>query len=68
MTKITPTALGQRGADIDATGVYDWEKQSYQYNVCKWGTNNSTRTGTSSYPPGGGMPWQDDNNMDSYTD
>lgn len=66
MTKITPTALGQRGTDIDASGVYDWEKQSYQYNVCKWGTNQSTRSGTSSYC--GQMLMPDDSNMDSYTD
>ena len=68
MTKITPSALGQRGTDIDATGVYDWEKQSYQYNVCKWGTYNTTRSGTNSYGPAGGMPYSDDSNMDNYTD
>ena len=66
MTKITPTALGQRGADMDATGVYDWEKQSYQYNVCKWGTTQNTQSGTSSYV--GQNIFPDDNNFDSYTD
>lgn len=66
MTKITPTALGQRGADMDATGVYDWEKQRYQYNVCKWGTYNNTQTGTSSYV--GNFLSSDDHNMDNYTD
>ncbi len=66
MDKITPSALGQRGADIDATGVYDWEKQAYQYNVCKWGTTQTTNSGTSSYV--GQNIFSDDNNMDSYTD
>jgi hypothetical protein len=68
MTKITPTALGQRGADMDATGVYDWEKQRYQYDVCKFGTYQTTRSGTSSYAPGMSFPSPDDNNMDNYTD
>jgi hypothetical protein len=66
MTKITPTALGQRGADTDATGVYDWEKQRYLYNVCKWGTYNTTRSGTSSYVAN--ILTSDDSNMDNYTD
>ena len=66
MTKITPTALGQCGANIDATGVYDWEKQAYQYATAKFGTFNQTRSGTSSYS--GSMIVPDDNNFDSYND
>ena len=63
MTKITPTALGQRVTTVDASGTYDWEKQSYQYNACKWGTSQGTSIGTTS----GGFN-QDDTALDSYTD
>lgn len=67
MGKITPVALGKRGKDSDASGVYDWDKQAYQYAVCKFGTYNNTRNGTSSYNAGGSM-WPDDNNSDNYSD
>lgn len=67
MGKITPAALGKRGTDVDATGVYDWQKQEYQYASCKWGTNNFTRNGTASYGAGN-MPYQDDSTNDSYQD
>ena len=66
--KIRPSSLGKRGTDMDATGVYDWEKQSYQYDNAKFGTFNQTRNGTSSYVGGGTMPMSDDNNFDSYND
>ncbi len=67
MGKITPVALGKRGTDTDASGVYDWAKQAYQYAACKFGTNNFTRNGTSSYGSGT-MPYQDDSTTDSYQD
>ncbi len=68
MTKetIRPSSLGKRGADMDASGVYDWEKQAYQYACAKFGTCNQTRAGTSSYC--GSMLAPDDNNFDSYND
>ena len=67
MGKITPVALGKRGTDTDASGVYDWDKQAYRYDACKFGTNNFTRNGTSSYGAGS-MPYQDDSTTDSYQD
>ena len=68
MDKITPVSLGKRGTDTDATGAYDWQKQAYQYATCKFGTNNFTRNGTSSYYGSNTMPTSDDSNTDSYQD
>ena len=68
MNTIKPFELGKTGVDADATGVYNWEKQRYQYATSKWGTYNSTRQGTSSYFGSNTMPTSDDSNMDSYND
>ena len=65
---IRPSSLGKSGTCVDATGVYDWQKQSYQYDLCKLGTFSQTRNGTSSYVGGFTMPSSDDSNSDSYTD
>ena len=68
MGKITPVALGKRGTDTDASGVYDWDKQAYRYASCKFGTYNNTRNGTSSYIGSSSFPSSDDSNTDSYND
>ena len=68
METIRPSSLGKRGEAVEANGVYDWQMQAYQYANCKWGTNQCTRNGTSSYIGNGTMPMSDDSNMDSYTD
>lgn len=63
-----PTFFAKRGTDVDASGSYDWAKQAYQYDCCKFGTYNSTRAGTSSYVGSGTIPMSDDNNFDNYND
>lgn len=64
METIRPSSLAKRGTDVDATGVYDWQKQAYLYDNCAWGTTNYTRNGTVS----GVCNVQDDSTSDSMTD
>lgn len=61
---ITPADLQQKTVAQDTTGTYDWEKQVYQFDTCKWGTTSSTSFGTNS----GQWNFSDDSNSDSYTD
>ena len=65
---IKPSALGKSGAVIDASGVYDWQSQSYKYDVCKFGTFQTTHMGTSSYIGASSVLMSDDNNSDNYSD
>ena len=68
METIRPSSLAKRGTDVDATGVYDWQKQAYQYDNCKSGTYTNSRNGTSSYVGSSTMPMSDDSNADNYND
>ncbi len=61
---ISPADLQAKTVAQDVTGKYDWEKQTYQFNECKFGTTNRTSMGTSS----GICNLSDDTNWDSYTD
>ena len=64
MKKLTPIDLQAKSTPIDVTGKYNWEKQAYEYDVCKWGTRNSTSNQTCS----GQYNMIDDHPMDSWSD
>lgn len=61
---ISPADLQAKTVAQDVTGKYDWNKQTYMFNECKFGTNSSTSMGTRS----GIHSMGDDTNWDSYTD
>lgn len=43
---ITPTDLQVPFKSMDASGHYDWKKQTYQLENCKFGTYATTSSGT----------------------
>ena len=45
---IKPIDLQVKTTTMDASGKYNWEKQVYEYDSCKFGTYASTYNGTSS--------------------
>ena len=61
---IRPIDLQAKTTPLDISGKYNWEKQVYEYDSCKFGTNNMTSMGTRSST----VNIQDDNTTDSYTD
>ncbi len=61
---LTPADLQTRTVTQDVSGKYDWKKQVYQYDACKWGTTSRTSFGTNS----GQFGFSDDSNTDSYSD
>ena len=61
---ISPIDLQAKSTPLDVSGKYDWKKQVYQYDSCKWGTSNRTSSGTIT----GIAHAQDDSTTDSYTD
>lgn len=64
MKKLTPIDLQQKVTSLSISGKYDWNKQVYQYDSCKFGTMNRTSSQTCS----GQFNWVDDNPSDSYSD
>ena len=62
---ITPTDLQMSLEAMDASGHYDWKRQAYQLDNCKWGTNQTTTISTNRSTSGG---YISDTNFDSYTD
>ena len=61
---IKPIDLQVKTTTMDASGKYNWEKQVYEYDSCKFGTYASTYNGTSS----NGQYFSDDFNSDSISD
>lgn len=63
---ITPASLASNeAAPMNVNGSYDWNAQTYCYDVCKFGTTNWTSSQTRSYS---GNSVVDDTNSDSITD
>ena len=63
---IKPADLLLKSAAQNTDGVYNWEKQQYEFDAVKWGTNAHTTSGTSSTV--GGIMRSDDSNSDSIYD
>ena len=61
---LTPTDLQTKIVPLQVSGSYNWEKQAYQYDNCKWGTNSRTSNQTCS----GQFNHTDDFPSDSITD
>ena len=61
---LTPADLQASTVTQNVSGKYDWKKQTYQYDSCKWGTASRTNFGTNS----GQLRFSDDSNSDSYSD
>ncbi len=61
---ISPADLQAKTVAQDVTGKYDWNKQTYVFTECKFGTTSRTSAGTSS----GQWNLSDDTNWDSFTD
>lgn len=62
--KLTPSDMQSKVTPIKIAGHYNWKKQVFEENTCKWGTNSMTSRQTCS----GQNSWVDDFPMDSYTD
>lgn len=45
---LTPTDLQTKIVPLKVSGNYNWEKQAYQYDNCKWGTSLFTSNQTCS--------------------
>ncbi len=65
---IKPIDLQVKTTTMDASGKYNWEKQVYEYDSCKFGTYASTYNGTSSSSSNTGLYYSDDSNSDSISD
>lgn len=63
---IKPADLLLKSAAQNADGVYNWEKQQYEFDTVKWGTFAQTSSGTSSKV--GSLMMSDDSNSDSISD
>ena len=61
---ITPLALQTKSVPMNVSGKYDWKKQAYEFDACKFGTSSRTSFGTNS----GQFNFSDDSNTDSYND
>ena len=61
---LTPTDLQTKIVPIEVSGNYNWEKQTYQYDNCKWGTSRMTSNQTCS----GQFRYVDDFPSDSISD
>lgn len=62
---LTPATLANDTVTgIDVNGSYDWNTQSYSYDVCKFGTNAMTSSQTCS----GQFNFTDDNPTDNVMD
>lgn len=46
--KITPIDLQSKSTPMDVSGKYDWKKQVYQYDSCKFGSSSRTTNQTCS--------------------
>lgn len=63
---ITPASLATNDVTpMDVTGSYDWNAQAYNYDVCKFATQQTTHFQTRS---GFNIYSIDDNNLDSDSD
>lgn len=60
---IRPIDLKRETKAMDVSGHYDWEKQTFQLDNCKFGTFQTTSISTGSLAFGTG-----DTSSDSYTD
>lgn len=65
---IKPADLLLKSATQNTDGVYNWEKQQYEFDAVKWGTNARTSSGTSSKFGNTSMMTSDDSNSDSISD
>lgn len=61
---ITPADLQQKVIPMPVSGKYDWEKQTYSFDACKWGTTRLTNSSTCS----GQYSTMDDSNNDNISD
>ncbi len=61
---ITPTDLKAQSVMLNVSGKYDWKKQTYSYDACKFGTSSRTSSQTCS----GQYNHVDDFPSDSYSD
>lgn len=61
---IRPIDLQAKSTPLDVSGKYDWKKQVYQYDSCKFGSTSRTQNQTCS----GQYNFVDDFPTDSYTD
>lgn len=65
---IKPADLLLKSAAQNTDGVYNWEKQQYEFDAVKFGTNARTSSGTSSKMGNTGLMMSDDSNFDSISD
>ena len=63
MKKLTPVDFQVKTVPVEIIGKYNMQKQQFEEDICRWGTTQQTRMGTTF----NGLA-NLDSNFDSYTD